>query len=63
VKGKDKGVIGEYRGVLYCCGNKLEWQKVERSTVLDAACKTCGTQYSMDPGDDDELDRLIASIR
>ena len=50
--------------VLYCCGKKLEWQKVEGTTIVDAACKTCGTQYSMDPGDEDEeIDDLLAGLR
>ena len=39
-------------GVLICCGRRLVWIPQEGTSVLEASCDRCGTDYAMDPGDE-----------
>jgi len=44
-------------GVLYCCGKRLVWQKMEGTAVLEVTCGNCGTVYAMDRGEN--LDDVV----
>ena len=44
--------VEEGRGILYCCGRRLDWFEVEDSPVLEASCASCKTTYAMDTGSD-----------
>lgn len=37
------------RGVLYCCGQRLHWEDLKGTTIVQVICKKCGTTYAMDP--------------
>jgi len=40
------------RGALVCCGRKLDWCRIEGTSVLEVKCPACEATYAMDVGED-----------
>lgn len=43
----------EGRGVLHCCGERLTWELIDGTSVLEVTCAKCGAVYAMDPDGDE----------
>ena len=43
----------EGRGVLHCCGERLDWERMDGTDILEATCERCDAVYAMDPGTDE----------
>ncbi len=43
----------EGKGVLYCCGRRLSWERAECGCCMEVVCGQCDTLYVMALADED----------